>query len=316
MSKILAITGGVGGAKLALGLAKVLPAEQLLFAVNTGDDFEHLGLHISPDIDSLTYALAEQNNQELGWGREGETWQFIETLDALGGESWFRLGDKDMALHTRRTELLRNGASLTEATAQISRSMHITHDIIPMSDDPVRTIVHSDQGDLAFQHYFVRERCEPAVSGFTFDGITSAKLNPSICNWLKDCDGVVICPSNPYVSVDPLLQLDGFADALIGLPVIAISPIVGGMAIKGPAAKMMAELDVPASAEAVAQHYEDRYPGLLNGFVLDKTDENQRIAITDQLKIPTIVTNSIMVTLADRVALANTSLGFLRDIAA
>ena len=316
MSKILAITGGVGGAKLALGLAKVLPAEQLLFAVNTGDDFEHLGLHISPDIDSLTYALAEQNNQELGWGREGETWQFIETLDALGGESWFRLGDKDMALHTRRTELLRNGASLTEATAQISRSMHITHDIIPMSDDPVRTIVHSDQGDLAFQHYFVRERCEPAVSGFTFDGITSAKLNPSIRNCLKDCHGVVICPSNPYVSVDPLLQLDGFADALIGLPVIAISPIVGGMAIKGPAAKMMAELDVPASAEAVAQHYEDRYPGLLNGFVLDKTDENQRIAITDQLKIPTIVTNSIMVTLADRVALANTSLGFLRDIAA
>ena len=312
--RILAITGGVGGAKLALGLSKVLGADELAFAVNTGDDFEHLGLHISPDIDSLTYALAEENNQELGWGRQGETWQFIETLNALGGEAWFRLGDKDMALHTRRTELIRHGASLTDATAEIRKAIGIEHDILPMSDDPVRTIVHSDQGDLAFQHYFVRERCKPAVSGFTFDRIEDAQLNPKIKDWLKDCSGVVICPSNPYVSVDPLLKLDGFAELLTDIPVIAISPIVGGMAIKGPAAKMMAELNVPASAEAVAQHYATHYPGLLNGFVIDKTDENQQIAITDQLKIPTIVTNTIMVTLDDRVALADTSLGFLRDL--
>ena len=314
MARVLAITGGVGGAKLALGLSKVLGADELAFAVNTGDDFEHLGLHISPDIDSLTYALAEENNQELGWGRQGETWQFIETLDAFGGDAWFRIGDKDMALHTRRAQLLRDGATLTRATADIRKAIGIAHDILPMSDEPVRTIVHSDQGDLAFQHYFVRERCEPQVSGFTFNGIENARLNPGIRAWLKDCSGVVICPSNPYVSVDPLLKLDGFAELLTDIPVIAISPIVGGMAIKGPAAKMMAELDIPASAQAVAQHYQDRYPGLLNGFVIDKTDENQQIAITDQLKIPTIVTNTIMLTLADRVALADTSLGFLRDI--
>lgn len=313
MARILAITGGVGGAKLALGLARVLPAADLIFAVNTGDDFEHLGLHISPDIDSLTYALAQENNQELGWGRQGETWQFIETLDALGGESWFRLGDKDMALHTRRTELIRQGATLTEATAQISRALGVTHEIVPMSDDPVRTIVHSDQGDLAFQHYFVREQCQPAVSGFSFTGIENAALNPRIRDWLADCDGVVICPSNPYVSVDPLLQLDGFADALSDLPVVAISPIVGGLAIKGPAAKMMAELNVPASAEAVAQHYQDRYPGLLSGMIIDNTDEDQQLSITDRLKIPTIVTNTIMITLQDRVDLANATLGFLRD---
>ncbi|NKC01629.1 MAG: 2-phospho-L-lactate transferase [Pseudomonadales bacterium] len=312
---MLAITGGVGGAKLALGLSKVLTEDELLFAVNTGDDFEHLGLHISPDIDSLTYALAEENNQELGWGRQGETWQFIESLDALGGESWFRLGDKDMALHTHRTQLLNSGATLTEATSAITSAMQISHTVAPMTDAPVRTIVHSDQGDLAFQHYFVREQCQPAVTGFSFNGLTEAKLNPAIEAWLEGCTGIVICPSNPYVSVDPLLKLDGFAERLRNLPVVAISPIVGGIAIKGPAAKMMAELNVPASAQAVAEHYKHHYPGLMNGFVVDKTDAIEAATITNGLKIPTIVTNSIMVTLQDRVDLAHATLGFLRDLA-
>lgn len=315
MSKILAITGGVGGAKLALGLSKVLAPDELLFAVNTGDDFDHLGLHISPDIDSLTYALAEENNQELGWGRQGETWQFIESLEALGGESWFRLGDKDMALHTQRTQLLNSGATLSDATASITRALNIAHTVAPMTNTPVRTIVHSDQGDLAFQHYFVREQCQPAVTGFSFNGLADARLNPVIENWLERCNGVIICPSNPYVSVDPLLKLNGFAERLADLPVVAISPIVGGLAIKGPAAKMMAELDVPASAYAVAQHYEHHYPGLMNGYIVDKTDENEASRITDGLKIPTIATNSIMVTLQDRVDLAHTTLGFLRDLA-
>ncbi len=302
--KILAITGGVGGAKLALGLAKVLSPDEVAFAVNTGDDFEHLGLHISPDIDSLTYALAEENNAELGWGREGETWQFIETLESLGGETWFRLGDKDMALHIRRTGLLEEGQSLTEATAAITNAMGIEHEVIPMTNDPVRTFVHTQDGPLAFQHYFVRDRCEPAVSGFEFQGIENATLNPRITEWVEGADGVVICPSNPYVSVDPLLKLKGFTDALEKLPVIAVSPIVGGMAIKGPAAKMMAELAVPASAPAVAAHYE----GLIDGFVVDETDRNQ----ADEIKIPTIVVNTIMVTLEDRVQLARDVLGFLR----
>ena len=306
MPRILALTGGVGGAKLALGLSQVLGPDEVLFMVNTGDDFEHLGLHISPDIDSLTYALAQENNQELGWGRAGETWQFIETLGALGGDDWFRLGDKDMALHTRRTQLIRAGATLTEATRAICSAMGIEHTVAPMSDDPVRTIVHSDQGPLAFQHYFVRDRCEPAVTGFEFQGLDQARLNPVIETWLSDCDGVIVCPSNPYVSVDPLLQLPGFRARLDALPVIAVSPIVGGIAIKGPAAKMMAELQVPATASAVAAHYE----GLIDGFVMDETDADE----AKGLKIPTIVTNTIMVTLADRVALARDVLAMLQAL--
>ena len=214
-TKILAITGGVGGAKLALGLSKILSPEQVMFAVNIGDDFTHLGLHISPDIDSLTYALAEQNNQELGWGRAGETWQFIETLGSLGGDDWFRLGDKDMALHMRRSGLLSDGATLTEATAEITRRMGIAHAVVPISNDPIRTVVQSEQGDLAFQHYFVRERCQPAVSGFRFDGIESATLNPVISDYLADCDGIIICPSNPFVSVAPVIEVAGFLAATL-----------------------------------------------------------------------------------------------------
>ncbi len=305
--RVLAITGGVGGAKLALGLSKVLPPEDLLFAVNTGDDFTHMGLHISPDIDSLTYALAEQNNAELGWGRAGETWHFIETLDALGGEAWFRLGDKDLALHTRRTELLRGGATLTEATALISQAMGIRHTIAPMSDDGVATIVHTADGDLAFQHYFVRDRCEPAVTGFSFQGVEDATLNPLITRWLADCDAVIVCPSNPFVSVDPMLALGDFRTQLSRKPVIAVSPIVGGLAIKGPAAKMMAELNVPASAAAVADYYGE----LLAGFVLDATDADQ----AEQIAGPTRVTNTIMDSLDARVALAETCLEFATQVA-
>lgn len=308
MAKILALTGGVGGAKLALGLSQILDPTELLFAVNTGDDFEHLGLHISPDIDSLTYALAQQNNTETGWGRAGESWNFVETLGSLGGEDWFRLGDKDLALHTQRSQLLRRGATLTAATAAITQHMGIDHTVAPMSDDPVRTIVHSDQGDLAFQHYFVRERCEPKVTGFSFDGISQARLNPLIREWLASCDGVIICPSNPFVSVDPLLQLDGFGDALQSLPVVAVSPIVGGIAIKGPAAKMMQELNMPASAVAVAQHYH----GLLNGFVIDQDDAD----LVEQFNVPTISTPSVMVTLQDRINLAEACVNLLATLRA
>lgn len=306
MSKILALTGGVGGAKLALGLSKVLPPDELMFAVNTGDDFEHLGLHISPDLDSLTYALSQQNNTETGWGRAGESWNFIETLGALGGEAWFRLGDKDLALHTARTQMLKAGATLSQATAAITQSMDIEHTVAPMSDSPVRTIVHSDQGDLAFQHYFVREGCGPKVNGFSFDGIESAKLNPLIRDWLTDCAGVIICPSNPFVSVDPLLHLDGFGEALKSLPVIAVSPIVGGIAIKGPAAKMMQELDMPATALAVADHYQ----GLIDGFIVDQTDAE----LVEQFNVPTISTPSVMVTLQDRIDLARTCVRFLASL--
>ena len=308
MNKLLALTGGVGGAKLAVGLAQILPPEQLLFAVNTGDDFEHLGLHISPDIDSLTYALAQQNNTETGWGRAGESWNFIETLSSLGGEDWFRLGDKDLALHTARSQMLRRGASLTEATAHITQQMGIKHTIAPMSNDPVRTIVHCEQGDLSFQHYFVRERCEPKVNGFSFDGIADARLNPLLVDWLSECDGVIICPSNPFVSVDPLLKLDGFGEALQSLPVVAVSPIVDGIAIKGPAAKMLQEMNMPATAAAVANHYR----GLIDGFVVDKNDKE----LIEQINVPTISTSSVMVSLQDRIDLATACVDFLATIKA
>ena len=309
-NKILAITGGVGGAKLALGLSKVLSPEQVLFAVNVGDDFSHLGLHISPDIDSLTYALAEENNQELGWGRAGETWQFIETLGSLGGDDWFRLGDKDMALHMRRSGLLGDGATLTEATAEITQRMGIAHTVIPISDDPIRTVVQSEQGDLAFQHYFVRERCQPTVSGFRFDGIENAALNSALETYLADCDGIIICPSNPFVSVAPVIEVVGFLAAAALIPTIAVSPIVAGTAIKGPAAKMMQELNMPSTALAVAEHYQDKYPGLLNGFVIDESDAGS----IEQFTLPTIAAPSIMVSLANRMALAERCLGFFDEL--
>lgn len=304
--RILALTGGVGGAKLALGLSKILSPQEVAFAVNTGDDFVHLGLHISPDIDSLTYALAEQNNTELGWGRAGETWQCIETMEALGGASWFRLGDKDLALHLHRSELMRGGATLTQATEQICQAMNITHQVLPMSDDPVATIVHSDQGPLAFQHYFVREQCAPKVTGFEFTGVADAQINAKLALWLEQCDGVIICPSNPFVSVDPLLALPGMRERLAALPIIAVSPIVGGIAIKGPAAKMMAELDMPASAAAVARHYE----GLIDGFVLDDTDAQQSSEITP----PTLVCNTVMDSLQTRIRLAQDCVAFLKTL--
>ena len=308
--KILAITGGVGGAKLALGLSKILSPEQVMFAVNIADDFTHLGLHISPDIDSLIYALAEQNNQELGWGRAGETWQFIETLGSLGGENWFRLGDKDMALHMRRSGLLNDGATLTAATVEITRRMGIAHTVMPISNDPIRTVVQTEQGDLAFQHYFVRERCQPSVSGFRFDGIEKAAINPVIRGYLTDCDGIIICPSNPFVSVAPVIEVAGFLAATGHIPTIAVSPIVGGAAIRGPAAKIMQELSIPSSALAVAEHYQRKYPGLLDGFVIDASDAED----LDQFKLPTVATPSVMVSLTDRIALAERCLSFYDEL--
>ena len=309
MPRILAITGGVGGAKLGLGLATLLPADQLSFAVNTGDDFTHLGLEICPDLDTLTYTLAGVANPEAGWGRRDETWSFMETLRTLGGESWFQLGDRDLALHALRTEMLRQGATRTEVAERIADGLGVAHPLLPMSDDPVRTTVQTVDGPLAFQHYFVRDRCAPQVKGFEFQGIESARPNPAILDCLQQADGVVICPSNPYVSIDPLLHLPGMRDALrqAAAPVVAVSPIVGGNAIKGPTAKMMRELAVPSTAAAVAAHYGD----LLDGFVLDEQDADTRHG----LPVATVVTQTVMITLGDRVALARAVLEFLAALA-
>jgi len=311
--RYLAITGGVGGAKLCVGLARLLGPDQLSFLVNTGDDFEHLGLHVSPDIDTLTYALADLSNPETGWGRRDESWHFIETLRGLGGEGWFNLGDRDLALHVLRSQWLRAGIGLAEVTDRLRKAHGIAHAILPMSDDPVRTEVHTHAGTLAFQHYFVRERCAPAVTGFSFAGAESATLNVQARAWLADptLAGVIVCPSNPFVSIDPILAIPGLRAALrdCPAPVVAVSPIVAGLAIKGPTAKMMEELRVPQTAVAVASHYED----ILDGFVLDAQDEALIPALAAR-DLPAIATPSVMVTLDDKTALARTTLAFIHSL--
>ena len=306
MTKILAITGGVGGAKLALGLSKILTPDELLFLVNTGDDFQHLGLEISPDLDSLLYALSGKNNPELGWGRANETWACISELEELGADSWFRLGDRDLALHLVRTQMLNQGATLQNVADRLSESLGIDHRIAPMSNDKISTTVNTPNGKLAFQEYFVREQCEPAVIDFDFEGIENSKPNPVVMSWLDECDGIIICPSNPYVSVDTILSVPKYRDAFKSKPVIAVSPIVGGLAIKGPAAKMMKELGVPPTPIAVAKHY----GSLLSGFVLDQTDHEQ----AKDIAIPSIVTQTIMLTLQDRIGLAEQCVRFLEEL--
>jgi LPPG:FO 2-phospho-L-lactate transferase len=312
--RFVALTGGVGGAKLALGLTHLLGPDEVTFIVNTADDFEHLGLHIAPDLDTLMYTLAALNNPEAGWGRRDESWHFIETFAQLGGEAWFRLGDRDLAVHVERTRQLRAGATLTQVTRRLCDKLGVAHTLLPMSDDRVSTVVLTAQGPLAFQHYFVRERCTPVVKGFRFDGLDEAVFNPEIARCLDDplLAGIVICPSNPFVSVDPILALPGLAARLRALtaPIIAVSPIVGGTAIKGPTAKMMAELGLSTDAYTVANHYE----GLLDAFVLDRADAALAQSVRD-LGLAVTTTNTVMVTLDDRIALARHCLEQLGQLA-
>jgi len=301
--KILALSGGVGGAKLALGLSRVMAANELTIVANTADDFEHLGLHISPDLDTVMYTLAGLNNQEQGWGLAGETWSMLAAMKQLGGETWFRLGDRDIATHLRRTELLANGKTLTEVTTELCQQLGLSQTLMPMSDDPVRTFVDTEQGELAFQHYFVREQCAPAVRGFSFKGLESASPNPALLKLLNDdiLQAVIICPSNPFVSVDPILKLTGVTEALkrSKAKVIAVSPIVSGMAIKGPAAKMMKELSMPVTADSVAQYYGD----LLDLFVIDESDATLVESIK-QMGVAVATTPTVMKTIEDREHLA------------
>jgi LPPG:FO 2-phospho-L-lactate transferase len=306
----LAITGGVGGAKLALGLSKLLDGDELAMIVNTGDDFRHLGLHISPDIDTLVYTLAGESNPDTGWGRRDESWQFMGALAALGGETWFRLGDRDLAMHIERTRRLEAGESLSCVTTGLASSLGIEHRILPMSDDPVHTRVLTESGTMDFQHYFVRNRCEPVVNGFEFGNVDSASINPEIEQYLDDSAlaGVILCPSNPFVSIDPILALPGMRQRLVQCeaPVIAVSPVVGGAAIKGPTVKMMRELSLPNTASWVAGHYRN----FLDGFVLDTEDA----ALGDEIEalgMKVSVTQTVMESLDDRVKLARVCLDLL-----
>ena len=313
---VLALSGGVGGAKLALGLADELPAGELHILVNTGDDFEHLGLHISPDIDTLLYTLSGLANQKLGWGLADESWNTMDSLERLGGETWFRLGDRDMATHLWRRQQLSTGASISEVTALLAQRLGVTAAVYPMSDDAVRTMVHTAGGNLAFQHYFVRDQCRPAVTGFSFEGISAARPSRQVLRHLKDqrVSRVIICPSNPFVSVDPILQVPGLWLALRDnpAPVILVSPIVAGQALKGPAAKMMAELGVPATALGVAQHYCSRYPGLLDCFVIDDSDAELANEISS-LGVQVAISSTIMNSREDKQRLARFTLDILEE---
>ncbi|MCC6708988.1 MAG: 2-phospho-L-lactate transferase [Gammaproteobacteria bacterium] len=311
MASYVALSGGVGGAKLALGLTHLLPPQDLTLVVNTGDDFEHLGLHIAPDLDTLMYTLSGLSNPDTGWGRAGESWQCLDALAELGGETWFRLGDRDLSVHLQRSLRLRAGVSLSDVSAELYTALGIRHRALPMSNQAVRTQVHTDGGTLAFQHYFVRERCAPRVTGFSFEGAATAQAAPGVLEALRapDLAGVIICPSNPFLSIDPILAVPGVRDALqqCTAPVIAVSPIVAGLAIKGPTAKIMEELALAQTAAAVAAHYGT----LIDGFILDETDRHLAAQISTQT-LRVSCAQSVMVTLDDRINLAHTALDFLR----
>ena len=297
---VLALSGGVGGAKLALGLYRVLPPDTLTIVANPGDDFEHLGLSISPDLDTLLYTLSGEANTELGWGRRGETWTFMAALEKLGGESWFKLGDGDLATHVERTRRLAAGDSLSAIMDDFRRRLGITAQLLPASDDKVRTRLETDQGWLDFQDYFVRLHCGPAVRRLEFAGAETARPLPDFFAALADPSlrAVVVCPSNPFISIDPILAIPGVRAALrdCRAPVVAVSPIIGGKAVKGPTAKMMAELGLPVDAAEVARYYRD----IADVFVADEADRD----VVAGLDMPTVFAQTLMVTLEDRENLA------------
>lgn len=310
---VVALSGGVGGAKLCLGLQRVLPAGALRVIVNTGDDFEHLGLAISPDLDTTLYTLAGLANTELGWGRQDETWSCMRVLATLGGPTWFRLGDGDLALHLERTRRLAAGETLTDIMAEFARRFGVPSRILPMSEDPVRTIVRlADGGELGFQEYFVRERCVPPLAGIRFAGADSARIASAAAASLRDpgLQAILIAPSNPYLSIDPALALPKMRAVLRarGVPVIAVSPLIGGAAVKGPTAKIMQELGRPASTLTVIEHYR----GLIDGLVLDERDG----ALARDLDLPHRLCDTLMRSLADRERVARCALELARQLAA
>ncbi|WP_375284706.1 2-phospho-L-lactate transferase [Sphingobium yanoikuyae] len=300
MKRVVVLTGGVGGAKLVLGLSRIMAGDGLTAIVNTGDDFRHLGLHISPDIDTLLYTLSGKANGAQGWGREGESWSFMAALRELGGEDWFQLGDGDLALHVARTHALAQGRSLSQITARFADQWGIATRILPMSDQTVATILDTDQGRLEFQRYFVEQRCAPAVRHIMFEGATHAVPAPGVIEAIQSADAVLIAPSNPFLSVDPLLAVPGIGSAIerTKAPVIAVSPLVGGTAVKGPTAKLMQELRMAVDNDSIVRHY----AGLIDGILIDSGD---------RCEAPDIVVGrcaTLMTTLDDKIRVAQAAL--------
>jgi LPPG:FO 2-phospho-L-lactate transferase len=308
--RVIALCGGVGGAKLAYGLQYILGSD-LTLIVNTGDDFEHLGLKISPDIDTVLYTLSGLANRELGWGRQDESWNFMETLAALGGETWFRLGDRDLALHAERTRRLRTGETLSSITSSFAAHFGIAAQVLPMSDDPISTVVACSEGVLPFQRYFVERRCAPQVESIHFERAASARASSEVLSALGDPDlqAIIVCPSNPFLSIDPILSVPGIGSAIraASVPVVAVSPIIGGKAVKGPTDKIMDELGVPRTSKAIAEHY----GALIDGLVVDVSDADECEIAGCAVRLAA----SLMKTDDDRIRLAGETLEFARQLA-
>lgn len=309
MSRVVTLTGGVGGAKLVLGLMQICPPEQITAIVNTGDDFRHLGLAISPDIDTLLYTLSGKANKTQGWGREGESWNFMDAVKSLGGEDWFLLGDGDLALHVLRSHLLAEGETLSAITARFASAWELCLSILPMSDDPVATHLTTSEGDMPFQRYFVERRCAPEVEAIRFEGAERASAAAGVIEAITDpaTKAILIAPSNPWLSVDPILAVPGIKEALAvtHAPVVAVSPIVGGQAVKGPTAKLMGEVGLAVTNESIAEHYAD----VIDGLLVDERDD------ASGLTIPHDVTDTLMKTLADRERVARAALALADRIA-
>ena len=307
--RVVALAGGVGGAKLADGLAQCLAPDNLTIIVNTGDDFDHLGLRVCPDLDTVCYTLAGIANQETGWGRLNESWNALESLAELGGPDWFRLGDRDLGTHLERSRRLGEGDSLSRITRDFCRAWGIKFTVLPMTDDAVPTWVYTEDGEITFQDYFVHRQCQPRVTGFRFENAEHAHPAPGVLESLQNADLVIICPSNPWVSIDPILAIPGVRSSVESRRVVAVSPIIGGRAVKGPAAKMFDELGFETSALSVARHY----GLLLTGFVLDTVDAEQ-VKNVQALRVKMLTTNTLMKTSDDRRRLAKEVLEFSESL--
>ena len=307
---VVALSGGIGGAKLALGLYRVLAPDTLTVICNSGDDFDHLGLRICPDADTVLYTLAGIANPETGWGREGETWTFMRALAALGGETWFQLGDGDLALHVERTRRIAGGEPWSRICEDVARRLGVRARVVPACDAAVRTAVRTPGGRLPFQHYFVRDRCEPVVTGFDFEGAAGARPCDAALEALagESLRCVVVCPSNPFISIDPILAVPGMRDAMraAGVPVIGVSPVIGGDAVKGPTAKMMRELGLDVSNRTVERHYGD----IVDGWIIDSADSGDAVGF----ERPVRTAPTLMRTDADKAALARHVLAFAAEL--
>jgi LPPG:FO 2-phospho-L-lactate transferase len=306
--RITALAGGVGGAKLAQGLAKVLNPDELTIIINTGDDFEYLGLLISPDVDTVCYTLAGVANDSTGWGVQNETYNAFIEISRLGGADWFKLGDKDLATHIMRTQKLKNGDSLTKITHDFCVKRGIGHTILPMTNDLVRTHVETAKdGLMPFQEYFVKNHFDPQIKGFYFQGIDTALPTPEVLEALRKSDAIVICPSNPFVSIDPILSLTGIKSLLEGKYVLAVSPLVGGKAIKGPLAKMFLELNIKPTVDAIKEHYQE----ILDCLFIDNLDKDES-AIDNHSGIILKATDIMLPDIASRIRLATEIVTFLQ----